>query len=166
MRPPRFLVVVVVLALFYCPRSVSAQAYSFLGLSTGQTMRQVSAQLTKLGYPKLHCTKEVHAPPRFTCSAASSPDQHMQHMQFTFQGDVFTNLTFDFDPSYWTEILEAIIKENGRPTRPLSRAGRGTAVDWDDRTSCPCEGISLIRDGLHTSFMWVNAPLSLSISYQ
>jgi hypothetical protein len=158
MRKPQFLFAILALALFYCTSPVSAQTYSFLGLSTGQTRPQVISQLVKLGYTRLPCT---HDSIGLTCTADNSPDQHMQHMKFFFTNGAFTGLTFDFDPSYWTDLLESITSENGRPTKPMSQLGRGVTVTWNDRPTCPCEGLSLIRDGRQTSFMWINAPLAM-----
>jgi hypothetical protein len=158
MRKPQFFFAMLALALFYCIPSVSAQTYSFLGLSTGQTRPQVISQLVKLGYPKLPCTRESLD---LTCTTANSPDHHMQNMRFFFTNDAFTGLSFDFDPSYWTDLLRLITNENGPPTKPMSRLGRGVTVTWSDRAVCPCEGLSLIRDGRQTSFMWMNAPLAM-----
>ena len=155
-------------AFFLLHTIAGAQTLKFMGLSTGETKDQVALQLSRLGY-KMAC--EQHATGECSYYAATGPEAaSVRRMRVGFDHGVFTSLTFDFPIDSWNKLFESLVDQNGPPTRPLhaitndNGAVIGSSIDWEDRNpdQCPCEGISLMRQGSSTSFMWINAPLALT----
>lgn len=149
--------------LLFVSMMCHAQTMKYLGLTTGQTKAQTSRQLSRLGFSSLIC-KKIDFLHTQECTSSRSEQSTTRRIVVSFTKGLFTSLVFEFPSSAWNTLYSEIQAENGSPTKPHEILGRGSAVSWNDRDECPCESISLVKDSSRNTFMWVNAPLSITLA--
>jgi hypothetical protein len=158
-------VVQIFFCLFLCSTIAHAQAYRFRGLRTGQTRGQVAQRLKELGYSPLTC-KPSDQPSELKCSVSRTDNVAPERIELFFDRGIFDSLSFKYPSSSFNQLLDELSAENGPPTNPLhteeSLGFKFLSVDWQDRSSCPCEILKLTRttDGT-TQLQLNNGPLMI-----